>query len=258
MRLSGKTALVTGGGSGIGRGICRRFAAEGAAVAVADIDIDLAHSVEVEIRAAKGTAHASRADITKRSDVEKMVKEAVSTLGRIDILVNNAGSRITKRFLDHTEEDWRRMIDVNLTGHFLCCKAVVPEMLKSGGGNIINMVSVASYVGRPSRTGYCAAKGGLLAFTRALALDLAGTNIRVNAIAPGLIESPLHAEQGEAPTSGPGVAWGKETLVGRWGQPEDVASAAVYFASDESTFVTGAELRIDGGWLAAKTRSGEG
>jgi len=257
MRLKGTTALVTGGGNGIGRVICLKFATEGAVVAVVDIDLLRANAVAEDIKAQGGVACALAADITKSDDVNRMVAEATDKLGPIDILVNNAGSRITKTFLEHTEADWRQMLDVNLTGHFLCCKAVVPRMITNGGGSIVNIASVASYVGRPNRIAYCAAKGGLLAFTRALALDLNGTNIRVNAIAPGLIETPLHAEQGETPTAGPGVNWGKETLVGRWGQPDDVANAAVYFASADSSFVTGADLRIDGGWLAAKTRSGE-
>src|SRR5665213_3304226 len=191
MRLGGKIAVVTGGGNGIGRGISLRFALEGAQLAVVDSDLDAAKAVADEIGAGHGVAHAIRADITKSRDVHRMVAEVVEKFGNVDILINNAGSRITKRFLDHTEDDWRQMLDVNLTGHFLCCKAVVPLMLKNKGGRIINIASVASYAGRPNRTGYCAAKGGLLAFTRALALDLAATNICVNAIAPGLIETPL-------------------------------------------------------------------
>ena len=147
------------------------------------------------------------------------------------------------------------MLAVNLTGPFLCSKAVIPSMLATGKGKIINLASIASFTGRPDRAGYVAAKTGLLGLTRAMAVDMAGRNIHVNAIAPGLIASPFNAMFAEDAETGP--AWGKENLVGRWGQPEDVAGAAVFLASDDSDFVNGAEIKIDGGWLAAKTRSGE-
>lgn len=257
MRLKGKVALVTGGGSGIGRGVCIEFALQGASVAVTDINADSAQRVAGEIAAAGGVAFAVQADITRSREIRRMTDAIVERYGRIDVLVNNAGSRLKKPFLDHTEDEWRHMIDLNLTAHFLCCQAVVPHMLRIGKGKIINMASVAGYVGRPHRIAYCAAKGGLLSFTRALAADLAGTNICVNSIVPGLIESPLHAAEGEDPNAGPGAQWGKETLVGRWGQAQDIATAAVFLASDESDFVMGADLKVDGGWLAARSRGGE-
>ena len=184
-----------------------------------------------------------------------MAKTALFEHGRIDVLVNNAGVRTIKGFLEHTEEDWNRMLAVNLTGPFLCSKAVLPSMLETGKGKIINLASIASFMGRPDRAGYVAAKTGLLGLTRAMAVDMAGRNVYVNAIAPGLIASPFNARFAEDPDTGP--AWGRETLVGRWGQPEDVAGAAVFLASDDSDFVNGAEIKVDGGWLAAKTRDGE-
>ena len=165
------------------------------------------------------------------------------------------GSRIIKAFLDHTEEDWRQMLDVNLTGHFLCCQAVLPHMLEAGRGRIINMASIASTVGRPGRAGYVAAKGGLLALTRALAADMAGKNITVNALAPGMIASPFNREFAEDGVIGD--AWNSENLVGRWGQPEDIGGVAAFLASDESAFITGEVVNVDGGSIAALVRQGE-
>ena len=255
MKLAGKVSLVTGGGKGIGEAICRAYGAEGATVIVADLDLDGARRVAGDIRDGGGAAAAVEVDVADSASVAAMVDEVVREHRRIDVLVNNAGVRTIKGFLEHTEEDWNRMISVNLTGPFLCSRAVLPSMLDTGKGKIINLASIASFMGRPDRAGYVAAKTGLLGLTRAMAVDMAYRNIHVNAIAPGLIASPFNASFAEDSETGP--AWGKETLVGRWGQPRDVAGAAVFLASDDSDFVNGAEIKVDGGWLAAKTRSGE-
>jgi NAD(P)-dependent dehydrogenase (short-subunit alcohol dehydrogenase family) len=145
------------------------------------------------------------------------------------------------------------MLDVNLTSQFLCAKAVVPHMLRQGKGKIVNIASIASYIGRPNRVAYCASKGGVLQFTRALATDMKGKNIFVNAITPGSIVTGMNAD----PASDPNMDWGSETLVERWGQPEDIAHAALFLASDDSDYITGADLRVDGGWLAGRARAGE-
>ena len=255
MRLKDKVAVVTGAGSGIGRAVCAIFAREGAAVGAADVDPATADGIAAEIEAAGGKALALHTDITDGSGVQAMADAVADRLGGLDILVNNAGRRCVKPFLEHTEEEWREMLDLNLTGHFLCCKAAVPHMLKAGGGRIVNVASIAGLVGRPKRAGYCAAKGGLLAFTRALAADLADDNIRVNAVNPGLVETGLNAAFAADPVIGP--QWAKGNLLKRWGQPDDIAEAVLFLASDDSAFMTGEYINLDGGSVAGMTRSGE-
>jgi NAD(P)-dependent dehydrogenase (short-subunit alcohol dehydrogenase family) len=222
---------------------------------VADLDGKTVMGFADEIEADGGSAIGIGADITKRAEIDAMVAAAIERFGRIDVLVNNAGSRIIKPFLEHTEEDWRRMLDVNLTGHFLCCQAVIPHMLKNGCGRVINMASIAGYVGRPNRAGYVAAKGGMLALTRALAAEMAGKNVTVNAVAPGMIASPFNRKFAEDAVLG--EAWNAENLVGRWGQPEDVAGVVAFLASDDAGFITGETITVDGGSIAALVRKGE-
>ena len=255
MRLQDKTAIITGAASGIGRAIAREFVDEGAAIVVADLDRDAVTGLAAEIESNGGSALGVRADITIRAEVDAMVSAAMDRFGHIDILVNNAGARIIKSFLDHTEDDWRRMLDVNLTGHFFCCQSVLPHMLQADSGRIINVASIASYVGRPNRVGYVAAKGGLLSLTHALAADMAGRNITVNALAPGMIASPLNREFTDDIATGD--AWKTENLVRRWGQPEDVAHVAAFLASDAAAFITGETITIDGGSISALVRKGE-
>ncbi len=255
MRLQDKSAVITGAASGIGRAIALKFAHEGAAVMVADLDGKTVMGFADEIEADGGSAIGIGADITKRAEIDAMVAATIERFGGIDVLVNNAGSRIIKPFLEHTEEDWRRMLDVNLTGHFFCCQAVIPHMLEAGGGRIINMASIASFVGRPNRAGYVAAKGGLLSLTRALAADMAGKKITVNAVAPGMIASPLNRDIAEDQVLGD--AWNAENLARRWGEPEDVAGVAAFLASDDAGFITGETITVDGGSIAALVRKGE-
>lgn len=250
MRLKDKVAIVTGGASGIGKAMCKALATEGANVVVVDLDEQKGKEAAKEIG---GKSISLKADVTSSASMNKMAEEVDRQFGRIDILVNNVGVRITKPFLDHTDADWNTMIQTNLTGPFLCSRAVVPFMKRAGRGRIINTASIASFVGRPNRVAYVSAKAGLLGMTRAMAIDLGPMGITCNAIAPGSINSPMNASQAADAEND----WGKETPMGRWGTAEDIANAAVFLALDESSYITGAELKVDGGWVSTKARAGE-
>ena len=255
MQLEGKVAIVTGGGGGIGKAIVETFAREGARVAIADRDVAAARTLAESLGAARGAALAVEVDVADSAAVTRMAAQVFDAFGRIDILVNNAGIRFLNALLEQSEDEWRRTLDVNLTGPFLCCKAVIPYMLRTGKGKIVNVSSVAGLFGRPLRSAYCASKGGEIAFTRAAALDMKGTNIYINALAPALVDTPLNA----AFTADAALApvWGRETMVGRWGKPAEIAQAALFLASDASDFVNGTVLTVDGGWTAAMVRHGE-
>jgi len=255
MRLKDKVAIVTGGAAGIGRGMVEAFAREGARVAIADRDIAKARETAEHVRGTGGDAAAFEVDVSNSASVARMAEGVVARFGGVDVLVNNAGIRYVKPFLELSEEEWRRTLDVNLTGQFLCCRAAVPHMLKAGRGKVINLSSVAGEFGRPQRLAYCASKGGAIAFTKALAVELAGKNICVNALAPALIDTPLNATY--ANDDALADTWKNELLIRRWGRPEDVAAAAIYLASEDSDFVTGTVLTIDGGWTAALIRANE-
>jgi meso-butanediol dehydrogenase / (S,S)-butanediol dehydrogenase / diacetyl reductase len=242
-RLAGKRTLVTGGGSGIGRAICRRFAAEGATVVVADLVGERAEEVAAEIG---GTA--VQADVTVAADVSRMVEAA----GPVDVLVNNAGGGMADDLLEITEEEWDTDVTVNLKSAFLCSKAVLPGMIERGAGVIVNISSVngmAFFANEP----YSAAKAGVINLTRSMAVRYGKHGIRAVAIAPGTIRTPLWQERVDKE---PAIF---ERLV-RWyplrrvGEPEDVASAAVFLASDDAAWITGEVLRVDGGLLAGNAQ----
>lgn len=255
-RLDKKIAFVTGAGSGIGEQIARLFALQGAHVILADIRADAAEQVAGEIRAAGGSTRAQQLDVAEESQVKAALERVAATEGRLDILVNNAGISHVGTILETSMQDWERVMRVNASGVFLCAREGVRQMLAQSptGGVIINMSSVAATIGIERRLPYCASKGAVLALTRSIAIDFVTQGIRCNAICPGTVHTPfvenylarnfaghedevrqqLHARQ----------------PIGRMGRPDEIASAALYLAADEASFVTGSALVIDGGWTA--------
>jgi len=242
MRLRDKVAIVTGGGKGIGREISRRFAQEGAKVVIAQRDSETALRLVREIEAANGTASFIPTDVSVPEQVEHLVQETVERFSQIDILVNNAAiTRCWDPVLEMSPESWRRVIDVNLTGVFLCSQAVARHMVRRKYGRIVNIGSVASFMPQSNAAHYCAAKGGLIMLTKSLALDLSQYNILVNTVTPGSIFTERSVED-----SGHGLA---KIPLGRPGKTEEVAAAVLFLASDEASYIQGQTLVVDGGWL---------
>ena len=242
--LNGKVVLVTGAGRGIGRAIAERFAEAGSAVAANDVDGEAAAGTAAAITDRGGTAMAAPADVSDSSQVAAMVDAVMAAHGRIDVLVNNAGLvGPTRHFFEANESWWRRIIDVNLTGHFLVSHPVARIMATHGGGAIINMSSGGATRAHRSFTAYDATKGGIEALTRAMALDLGPYNVRVNALVPGAIDTSGMAEDARR-------LRGENVPLGRIGEPLDMTGAALFLASDEAAYITGETLRVDGGMLA--------
>ena len=248
-RLEGKRAIITGAGAGIGRAIAIRFSSEGARVALADLDEQAVEEVAGEI---EGKTLVRRTDVTRAEEVEALVRSVVEEWGGLDVMVNNAGIGVAATAPETSEEDWDRQMDVNLKGTFFGIKYAVPAMRDSGGGSIINMASIAALVGIADRAAYCAAKGGILALTRAAAIDHVSEGIRVNCIAPGTVETPW-IERITAGYDDPQEARAKMQARqphGRFVTPEEIAAIAAYLASDESTSCIGACMVVDGGVTA--------
>ena len=250
-KLDGKVAIVTGAASGIGRATALLFAREGAKLVAADWHDDTASDLMTQIASAGGEATFVKTDVSNPDDVQRMVQTAVDSYGRLDVLFNNAGIEGEQGpTADCTIENFDHVIAVNLKGVFLGMKFAIPAMLQSGGGSIINTASVAGVVGFPGIPAYTASKGGVIQLTKTAALEYATQGIRVNAICPGVIETPMVERFVSAGPEARAAIEASEP-VGHMGKPEDIASMALFLASDESAFCTGAPFIVDGGMVAA-------
>jgi len=254
MKFDGKAGIVTGAGSGIGRATAMGFAQRGAKVAMVDIIGDAAESVASEITKAGGKAIAIAADITKLDDIDKMIGGAEREFGRLDFIHNNAfglppsfaNQAVVARTGDVLDSVWNQMLETGLTAVFRCIKRAIPSMRAHGGGAIVNTSSILGLVGLPNGTGYVAAKHGVIGLTKTAALEYADDHIRVNAVCPGFIRTPMTAEtqreRADQITT--------RTPLGRFGEPDEIAEMVVWLCSDRASYVTGAAYAVDGGWTA--------
>lgn len=247
--LSGKVAVITGGGSGIGLASAQGFAAAGAKVVIADIE-DGTQAVE-NIKNSGGDAIFVKANVAKTEDIQTLVRTTVETYGRLDIAVNNAGvGGASAPTGEYTEEDWRRVIDINLTGVWLCMKYELEQMVKQGGGVIINMASILGWVGFANSPAYVAAKHGVIGLTKTAAVEYATQNIRVNAVSPAFIYTPLLEKAGMAKGTPAYNTIASLHPMKRMGTPEEIADLVLWLSSDGASFVTGAAYLADGGYVA--------
>ena len=242
MRLASEVAIITGAARGIGRSVALALVKEGAAVVLSDV-MDAVHETAAEIRQAGGQAVSVTGNVTKFEDCEAMVAEAIKSFGKLDILVNNAGITKDNLLLRMTEDDWDAVININLKGTFLCTKAAIKPMMKQRSGKIVNIASVIGLMGNPGQANYAASKGGVISFTKTMAKELGSRHIRVNAVAPGFIESKMTevlAEEARANLMG-------LIPLGTLGKPEHVADAVCFLASPAAAYITGQVLQVDGG-----------
>lgn len=260
LRLSGKTALITGAGSGIGRAIATLFSREGANVCLADVDLKRAEQTASLVNGSDDTVFSLQGDVTKGTDMEKVIQDSIARFGRLDVLVNNAGFWIVggrDRVTELPEEEWDRVLNVNLKGVFITSKYALRQMVKQRNGSIVNIASEAGIVGQLGLASYTAAKGGVVMLTKQMAIDYAPYGIRVNCIAPCNINTPMFDRELQV-SDDPEALLRKTTKVmplGRLGKPDEVAYAAVFLASDESSFTTGAVLTVDAGVTAGGTHT---
>ena len=247
MSLHGKTVIVTGAASGIGLATAQRFARDGAKVAIWDINEEAAQRAAADLVAAGANAIASRVDVSKRVQVDAAVERFHASFGPVQVLVNNAGVTDFRAFMETTEEDWDRIMSINLKSMLVCTQAVLPDMLAAKWGRIINISSSSAQTGSARMTAYAASKGGVIGFTKALAQEVAAKGITVNNIPPGFIDTPMLRGEGVAGLGVPVETVAASSPMKRAGRPENIAAACVFLASDEADYITGHTLSVNGG-----------
>lgn len=246
MRLKDKVAIVTGAASGNGQAIALQFAEAGAKIVVADIDSIKGQATAAMIEAKGGEAVVTATDVTSASDIESMVQTARQQFGRLDILVNNAGISPVGSVTDISEEEWDLCLNIDLKSVFLGCKYAIPVMIESGGGSIINIAGTLGLMAMPQKAAYCAAKAGVINLTRQMAIDYGASNLRINCVCPGFVDTPLNA--GVPPEARQRIF--SRLPIPRAAQASEIAQAALYLAGDESLYVTGSCILVDGGQMA--------
>ena len=250
MRLEGKTAIVTGGGTGIGEAICNRFSAEGARVVVAELEVENGMSTVEGIKASGGAAMFVETDTSDSDSVRSMVATALGEYGVVDILVNNAAAFVFGKVEDVTSDDWSRVFGVNVIGYANCVRELLPTFRAAGEGVVVNIASVSSFIAQPEFVPYNSSKGAVAQLTRCLAMDLAPDNIRVNGICPGSIKTRAtdkHIDSLGLDREQSYIDFGQDALMKRMGEPSEIASVALFLASDDASYMTGAHVIVDGG-----------
>ncbi len=247
-KLTGKTAIITGASKGLGKAMALSFAEAGAKIALVSRNKEQLEAVAAEVRKFGTEAEVFVADVTNEEQVKQLDARIAERFGKVQILVNNAGINIRKPVTDFTLDEWRSVLDTNLTSVFLMCRAFVPRMKGQGYGRILNLTSIMSHVALAHRTAYCASKSGLLGFTKALALELASDQITVNGISPGPFATEMNTPIIQNPEAN--AQFVAKIPAGRWGRVEEVGQLALYLCSEDAGFITGTDVLIDGGWTA--------
>jgi len=255
--FSGKVVVITGGAVGIGRATALLMADEGATLVIADVNEELGNATTAEIKEKGEDAMFVKVDISRASDVSNLVSRAVGRYGRIDALVNNAGVVLISDVETTETDDFDKVVNVNYRGSFLCCKEVIPIMKKQGRGVIVNVASVSAHIGQPKHAAYAGTKGAVLSMTRAMAAELAPYNIRVNSVSPGAVDTPMLRSDMKKQSVARGIPldevrreFASESLVKRISSPDEIAPIIAFLCSDRSSYMTGADVLVDGGWVA--------